>query len=73
MPYEGDAAAFWALLGTDVNLRRTEYNIDAAVAVLRASGAPDVEELMLRESLLEPADPDEVARHFERLAGNDRS
>jgi predicted phosphodiesterase len=66
MPYEGEAAAFWALLdGDDVQLRRTSYDIEAAAAELRATGAPDVEEIMLRESLLEPADPDAVARVFE--------
>jgi len=72
MPYEGDAAAFWALLGPDVELRRTRYDIESAVRVLRAAGPPDIDELMLRESLLEPTDPDEVARYFESLAGNNR-
>jgi putative phosphoesterase len=69
MPYEGDAAAFWALLdGDDVQLRRTAYDIGAAAGELRATGLADLDELMLRESLLEPADPDEVARYFESQA-----
>jgi predicted phosphodiesterase len=68
MPYEGDAAAFWALLGPDVELRRTAYDVAAAARTLRAAGLPDVDELMLRESLLEPTEPDAVARHFEELA-----
>jgi predicted phosphodiesterase len=67
MPYEGDAAAFWALLGPDVQLRRTAYDVAAAARTMRAAGLPDVDELVLRESLLEPADPDEVARYFEGL------
>jgi predicted phosphodiesterase len=67
MPYEGDAAAFWALLGPDVQLRRTAYDVEAAAATMRAAGLPDVDELVLRESLLEPTDPDEVARYFEGL------
>jgi predicted phosphodiesterase len=67
MPYEGVAAAFWALLGPDVELRRTDYDVPAAVARLRAGGCPDVDELMLRESLLEPADPDETAAFFEAM------
>jgi predicted phosphodiesterase len=67
MPYEGDAAAFWALLGPGVELRRTAYDIEAAAATMRAAGLPDVDELVLRESLLEPANPDEVARYFEGL------
>jgi putative phosphoesterase len=68
MPYEGEAAAFWALLGPEVELRRTDYDIAAAAAVMRATGFPDIDELMLRESLLEPTDPDAVARFFEEQA-----
>jgi len=65
MPYEGDAAAFWLLLGPDAELRRTAYDVDAAATALRATGMPDVDEVMLRESLLEPADPDWVTNLFE--------
>jgi diadenosine tetraphosphatase ApaH/serine/threonine PP2A family protein phosphatase len=66
MPYEGRPGAFWALLRDgEPDLRHTPYDIGAAAAELRATGAPDVDELMLRESLLEPADPGEVARYFE--------
>ncbi len=69
MPYEGDGAAFWALLGPEAELRRTAYDVEAAAAAMRATGAPEIDELMLRESLLEPADPDAVARFFEDSAG----
>jgi predicted phosphodiesterase len=69
MPYEGEAAAFWLMLGTDAQLRRTDYDVPAALARLRASGFPDVDEAMLRDSLITPADPDEVAAFFERQAG----
>jgi putative phosphoesterase len=66
MPYEGRAAAFWALIDDGVPaLERTDYDIDAAVAVLRASGLPDIDELVLRESLLDPADPAEVTAFLE--------
>src|SRR4051794_33324888 len=41
MPYEGDAAAFWLLLGPDAELRRTEYDVRAGAEVMRASGMPD--------------------------------
>src|SRR5207248_5767334 len=57
VPYEGQPGAYWALLGPDVQLRRTEYDLDQAVAQLRAGGFPDLHE-MLKESLLEPTDPD---------------
>jgi predicted phosphodiesterase len=68
MPYEGDAAAFWALLGPGVELRRTAYDVTAAAAAMRAGGLPDIDDLMLRESLLEPTDPDVVSRYFEDQA-----
>jgi diadenosine tetraphosphatase ApaH/serine/threonine PP2A family protein phosphatase len=50
LPYEGErGVAFWALLGPDVRFRRTEYDLDAALERLRASGMSElalVEELM---------------------------
>jgi predicted phosphodiesterase len=67
IPYEGRRGAYWALLGPDVALRRTEYDLDAALDELRAGGFPDLDEL-LQESLLAPMEPDEVAEFFERQA-----
>jgi predicted phosphodiesterase len=68
MPYQGAAAAFWLLLGPDVQMRRTDYDIDGALEALRATGAPDVDEMMLRESLVTPAQAEDVARFFEDMA-----
>jgi diadenosine tetraphosphatase ApaH/serine/threonine PP2A family protein phosphatase len=66
MPYEGTAAAFWLLLaGPEPELRRTDYDVPAAVENMRATGMPDVDKLLLQESLIEPADPDWVTRYFE--------
>jgi predicted phosphodiesterase len=67
MPYEGVAAAFWVLLGPDVELRRTDYDVEGALETLRAGGAPWIDEAV-RESLIEPTDPDAVARYFEDRA-----
>jgi predicted phosphodiesterase len=67
IPYEGRAGAYWALLGPDVELRRTEYDLEPALEELRGGGFPDLDE-MLQESLLTPFDPDEVAEFFERQA-----
>jgi predicted phosphodiesterase len=60
LPYEGVAAAFWLLLGPDVELRRTDYDVSAVIENL---GDDDRE--LLKESLIEPADPDWVTRYFE--------
>ena len=69
MPYEDEAAAYWLWLDDgEPALRRTDYDIAAAAERLRASGLPDIDELMLRESLLEPVGSAFVARHFEERA-----
>jgi predicted phosphodiesterase len=67
MPYEGSPEARWLLLGPDVELRRTDYDPDAAIERLRATGWPDVEEF-LQHSFLEPLDPGWVSEFFERQA-----
>jgi predicted phosphodiesterase len=65
MPYEGRRGAYWALIGADVELRRTDYEWEPALAEMRAGGLPELDEMLL-ESLLEPMDPDEVAGILER-------
>jgi predicted phosphodiesterase len=65
MPYEGRRGAFWALLGPDVELRRTSYDVEAAVEQLLATGYPDAEQYA--GWLLEPEDPAEVSAYFEGL------
>ena len=67
LPYEGRRGAFWALLGPDVEFRRSEYDVDAAAAAIRALDAP-VEERLI-EYLVDPADPDEITSYFESLRG----
>jgi putative phosphoesterase len=67
MPYEGRPGAFWALLGTDVQLRRTDYDIRDAEAELRDGGWPGVDDF-LSKSFLEPADPRAIAESLERQA-----
>jgi predicted phosphodiesterase len=40
LPCQGEPGAFWAILGPDVELRRTPYDIDRALALLSGSGFP---------------------------------
>ncbi len=69
MPYEGRAGAFWLLVADgEPEPRHTDYDVEAAGAALRASGFPDVDDL-IRESLVEPIDAASVARHFEDRVG----
>jgi putative phosphoesterase len=65
MPYEGRRGAFWALLGPDVELRRTEYDVEAAVEAMRES-SPDED---LARRLLEPPTADEATEFFESQRG----
>ena len=64
LPYEGRPGAYWALLGPDVELRRTEYDVDATVERYRASGQPNVEQIV--EMMLTPPEPREVIDHAEK-------
>jgi len=68
MPYEGRRGAFWALLGPEVELRRTEYDVEAAVAAIRGTDYPLADELT--DSLLHPPDPDETSAYFEARAAS---
>jgi predicted phosphodiesterase len=68
MPYQGAAAAFWLLLGPEIDLRRTDYDVEGALATMRAAGPPDIEEGMLDGSLVNPTDAATVARVFEDRA-----
>jgi predicted phosphodiesterase len=67
MPYEGKAAAFWLMFGDGTEMPRTSYDVNSALATFRVTRYPDVDE-MLKESLIEPADPDYVSRYFEQSA-----
>ena len=66
MPYQGEAAAFWALLGPGVELRRTTYDVTVTCARVRESGIPDAEEFA--EGLAHPPPAAEANEFFERMA-----
>lgn len=63
LPYERGPGARWALLGPDVELRLTEYDVDAAVALMRTTDDPGVEQIV--ELMLDPPSRDEVITHAE--------
>jgi predicted phosphodiesterase len=66
MPYQSAAAAYWCLLGPDVELRRTEYDVEAAAARIRATGLPDADGFAA--DLLRPASAEEATTEFEAMA-----
>ena len=67
MPYEGEPGAYWALLGPEVELRRTIYDVEATVAAIEVLGAPVHERLL--EQLLDPPDSLSTTEYYESLRG----
>jgi putative phosphoesterase len=67
MPYEGARGAYWALLGPDVDFRRAEYDVEAAVAAIEVMGVP-LDGRML-EQLLDPPDAESTTEYFESIRG----
>ena len=65
MPYEDRGGAYWALLGPDVDLRRTHYDVAAAVRQMREAGYPDENHL---ENLVHVPSGEEAAAFFESQA-----
>jgi predicted phosphodiesterase len=67
MPYEDDVAAFWALVENgEPAFRRTPFDIERAVAEVRASGWPGADEFVAENLLVAPSRR-EAVEHFESL------
>ncbi|MEX0816816.1 MAG: metallophosphoesterase family protein [Gaiellales bacterium] len=64
-PYEGRPGAYWALLGPDVELLRTDYDVQAAAKAALGSGQPDAE--LVAETLLRPPTAEEATAEFEAM------
>jgi putative phosphoesterase len=64
LPYETAPAAYWAMLGPDVELRRTDYDVEDAIARMRATDDPRVEVVV--ELMANPPRQDEVIEDAER-------
>jgi predicted phosphodiesterase len=64
MPYEGrSGVAYWALLGPDVELRDTQYEVEEAIRRYRATDDPSTEQMV--ELLVSPPTPAEVVADAE--------
>ena len=72
MAYADEPGACWALLGPDVSLRRTPYDVERAIADVRASGFPDPEEF-IGKYLAGRLGAEEATRFFESMAAASRS
>src|SRR6266516_4592860 len=73
MPYGPPGTlAYWALLGPDVTLRRTAYDLDQAAAHLRTSAWPGLTEFIDENLLAGPPSDAEALALFTRGARNRR-
>lgn len=66
LPY-GDQPgyAYWALLGPDVELRRTPYDLDHTIGLMRATDDPRAETIV--ELMVDPTPREEVIQEVERM------
>jgi predicted phosphodiesterase len=55
MPF-GDPGAYWLLIGPDVQLRRTQYDLAAAAARIRRTNYPQAEEFAARNIIQPPSE-----------------
>jgi putative phosphoesterase len=53
-PYESQPGAYWALIGDDVEFRRTEYDLVQAAASVRATSYPRAEDVASQNILSVP-------------------
>jgi putative phosphoesterase len=72
MPYEHEPGARWALLGPDVELRRTEYDRENAARRLRGAVANRAEDSSVIDTMLRPPPREDVLDFFQRLAAEQR-
>jgi predicted phosphodiesterase len=68
-PYQGDSGAFWAILGPNVSLQRTEYDLELAIRRYRETSDPLAEAMV--EILLDPPQQAAVIAHAEALEFSD--
>jgi predicted phosphodiesterase len=67
MPYEDDVAAFWAVIGEDVELKRTPFDVERAIAEIEATGWPTAD-AFIAENLRAASSRNEATDHFESRA-----
>ena len=62
MPFQQPPAAYWLLLGPDVQLRRTAYDSASAAKQIRSTGYPQAEDFAVRYVLDSPSEADMLER-----------
>jgi hypothetical protein len=62
MPF-GEPGAYWLLLGPDVSLRRTTYDLQKAADLVRTTAYPQASDFAARNILQVPAAADVLAMY----------
>ena len=62
MPF-AEPGAYWALIGDDIELRRTAYDFDRAARIVRASGYPQANEFA-DKNILNPPREEQMLEAF---------
>ncbi len=64
MPF-GEPGAYWLLLNSNIDLRRTDYDFEKAAAAVRMTAYPSAEEFAAR-NVLRPPSQAEMLEVFQR-------
>jgi predicted phosphodiesterase len=67
MPFEGEVAAFWTVVGPDVERRRTRFDLERAVEAIEATAWPPTASFV-EENIRTAITRDEATEDFERIA-----
>lgn len=68
-PYEVHPGAYWLMLGPDVRLRRTPYDVADAIRRIRSTGFPRAEAFAHELALDDPSRPERMSALIERDFG----
>jgi predicted phosphodiesterase len=67
MPYEGEVAAFWAILGPGVEFRRSPFDVERSAEALLSSGWPEAA-AFVEENVRAAVPREDVVTLFEQMA-----
>ena len=66
MPYEDDVAAFWAIVGAEIEFQRTAFDVERAIAEIEATAWPSGDEFVAENLRVAPSRK-QATEHFESL------
>jgi predicted phosphodiesterase len=67
MPYEDEVAAFWTVVGDDAEFRKTQFDVERAIADVSASDWPEADSFVAENLRAAPSRTEAIA-YFESLA-----